>query len=45
MTPIHEPGHSNALEQNIAVAVVLWIMVAGIAVVVAHAWALEWISA
>ncbi len=33
--------HPSSTEQDIAVAVVLWIILAGIAVVAANAWAAE----
>ncbi len=39
--PRHDPGHPSLLEQHLAVAVVLWIIVAGLAVLAANAWALE----
>lgn len=35
----HTPGHPSSAEQDLAVAVVLWIMLAGICVVMANAWA------
>lgn len=42
-TKAHFPGHSSVLEQNLAVAVVLWIMFAGICVLIANAWAMDMI--
>lgn len=36
-TPV--PGHPSALERHIAVAIVLWVMLAGVCVVLANAWA------
>ncbi len=46
MTPkqTHIPGHPSTHEQDLAVAIVLWVMLAGICVVIANAWALEWIA-
>jgi hypothetical protein len=38
-SPLHKPGHPSAVEQDIAVAIVLWIMLGGICVLVANAWA------
>jgi hypothetical protein len=38
--PAHTPGPPTILEQNIALAIVLWIILAGIGVVVANAWAM-----
>lgn len=35
----HTPGHPTSIEQDVAVAIVLWIMLAGVCVVVANAWA------
>lgn len=35
----HVPGHPSSAEQDLAVVVVLWIMLAGICVVLANAWA------
>jgi hypothetical protein len=43
-TKPHLPGHPTALEQNIAVAVVLWVMFAGVCVLIANAWAMEMIG-
>ncbi len=40
-TKPHSPAHSTALEQNLAVVIVLWIMFAGICVLIANAWAME----
>jgi hypothetical protein len=40
----HSPGHPTFLEQNLAVAVVLWVMLAGVCVFIANAWALEMIG-
>gem|GEM_PF-6923606 len=37
----HTPGHPSATEQNLAVAIVLWVMLAGFCVVLANAWAME----
>lgn len=37
------PAHASALEQNLAVAIVLWVMLAGICVVIVNAWAMEMI--
>jgi hypothetical protein len=34
------PEHPTSLEQQIAVAIVLWIILAGVSVVVANAWAM-----
>lgn len=42
-TKPHSPTHSTVLEQNVAVAVVLWMMFAGICVLIANAWAMEMI--
>jgi hypothetical protein len=40
----HIPGHPTGLEQNLAVAVVLWVMLAGVCVLIANAWAMEMIG-
>jgi hypothetical protein len=40
----HSPAHPSNLEQNLAVAVVLWVMLAGICVLIANAWAMEMIG-
>ncbi len=37
---IHSPGRRSREEQAFAVAVVLWLMIAGVCVVVANAWAM-----
>ena len=37
----HFPGHPSAFEQDLAVAVVLWVMLAGVCVLIANAWAME----
>jgi hypothetical protein len=37
----HTPGHPTSTEHGIAVAVVLWIMLAGVLVVMANAWAMS----
>lgn len=34
-------GHPTSLEQHLAVAVVLWMMLAGVCVLIANAWAME----
>lgn len=38
-TPVQASGRSVPIDQNLAVALVLWIMLAGICVVLANAWA------
>gem|GEM_PF-4591247 len=38
----HTAGHPSTVEQDIAVAVVLWLMLAGLCVILANAWALEY---
>jgi hypothetical protein len=37
----NSPAHPTALEQNLAVVIVLWMMFAGICVLIANAWAME----
>ena len=37
----HTPAHPSHLEQDLAVAIVLWLMLAGVCVLIAHAWAME----
>jgi hypothetical protein len=37
----HVPGHPTNHEQDLAVAIVLWMMLAGVCVVIANAWAME----
>jgi hypothetical protein len=38
------PQHPSAIEHSIAVAIVLWIIVAGLCVLAANAWALDMIA-
>ena len=42
---VHIPAHPTPLEQDLSVAIVLWIMLAGICVFVANAWAAGYIVA
>ncbi len=37
----HELSHPSKVEQDIAVAITLWLMLAGFMIVMANAWAME----
>ena len=40
----YSAAHSTTLEHNIALIVVLWLMFAGVCVLLANAWAMELIA-